>query len=87
MDELMPRRIYGADYDDPGPGPQPGQLYRELVAGPLDGLLVDVTSWTPGELRGGAALSTEIGAYGPGGHAVYEPVGDPQRWGWQGDTP
>lgn len=88
MDELMRRRVYGADHDDPDPGPRPGHAYRELVGGPLDGLLVDVTGWEEDALREGAALSTEIGAHGPGGRAVYGPrAADPRFWDWQGDTP
>lgn len=31
---LMRGRVYGADHDDPDPGPQPGHVYRELCAGP-----------------------------------------------------
>ncbi|MEV8099914.1 hypothetical protein [Kitasatospora sp. NPDC085879] len=89
MDEhLMRGRVYGADYDDPDPGPRRGRVYRELVAGPLDGLLLDVTGWSEAELARGAALPTEIGAHGPGGRAQYAPrEGDPRRWDWRGDTP
>lgn len=88
MDELIRRRVYGADHDDPDPGPRPGRVYRELVAGPLDGLLLDVTGWTDGQLREGAALATEIGSHGPGGRAWYGPrPGDPHHWDWAGDTP
>ncbi|MFJ1751197.1 hypothetical protein ACIOJD_33955 [Streptomyces sp. NPDC088116] len=88
MDELMRRRVYGADQDDPDPGPQPGHVYRELVAGPLDGLLLDVTGWSEEQLGGGALLITEIGAYGPGGRADYNPrPGDQARWEWAGDVP
>ncbi|KIF72942.1 hypothetical protein QR77_00880 [Streptomyces sp. 150FB] len=88
MDELMRRRVYGADHDDPDPGPQQGHVYRELVGGPLDGLLLDVTGWTARQLREGAGLVTEIGAYGPGGHAVYVPrADDPAHWDWDCDTP
>ena len=84
----MRGRVYGADHDDPDPGPQPGHLYVDLVAGPLDGLLLDVTGWTVAELGEGAALITEIGRYGAGGRALYGPrPGDPRRWDWQGDTP
>ncbi|MEV0778273.1 hypothetical protein ACIBLA_21340 [Streptomyces sp. NPDC050433] len=88
MDELMRRRVYGADHDDPDPGPRQGRAYRELCAGPLDGLLLDVTGWTDEELGTGAMLVTEIGAYGPGGRAGYGPrAGDARRWDWQGDSP
>ncbi|MBD0675469.1 hypothetical protein [Streptomyces sp. CBMA156] len=85
---LLRGRVYGADHDDPDPGPQPGHAYRELVGGPLDGLLLDVTGWDAGQLADGAALTTEIGRYGAGGRAHYEPRrGDPSRWDWAGDTP
>ncbi|MCA1223393.1 hypothetical protein [Streptomyces sp. 8L] len=88
MSEFMQRRVYGADHDDPDPGPQPGHEYRELVGGPLDGLLVDVTGWDAEEVVEGAALITEIGAYGPGGRAQYGPRnGDSAKWDWEGDTP
>jgi hypothetical protein len=88
MDEFMPRRVYGADHDDPDPGPRPGHEYRELVGGPLDGLLVDVTGWDAESLVEGAALCTEIGLYGPGGRAMYGPRNDdPAKWDWEGDTP
>ncbi|MDH6130032.1 hypothetical protein P3T39_007025 [Kitasatospora sp. GP82] len=36
---LMRGRVYGADHDADF-GPQPGHVYRELCAGPLDGLHV-----------------------------------------------
>lgn len=50
------------------------------MAGPLDGLLLDVTGWTDKQLADGAALITEIGRYGPR-------PGTPDRWDWQGDIP
>ncbi|MEV0095799.1 hypothetical protein [Streptomyces sp. NPDC050738] len=89
MDEqIMRGRVYGADHEDPDPGPRPGRTYVELVGGPLDGLLLDVTGRSARQLDEGAALTTEIGRYGPGGHAAYGPrSGDPKRWDWQGDTP
>ncbi|MEU7108357.1 hypothetical protein ACFQ2B_40090 [Streptomyces stramineus] len=89
MDEHIPRgRVYGADHDDPDPGPQPGHVYRELVGGPLDGLLLDVTGWTDEQLGQGAALITEIGRYGPGGRALCEPrPGDRDDFDWSGDCP
>ncbi|MFE7357441.1 hypothetical protein ACFU8Q_30895 [Streptomyces sp. NPDC057543] len=88
MDDLMRRRVYGADHDDPDPGPQPGHEYVELVGGPLDGLLLDVTGWTVEERATGATLTTEISAYGPGGRAEYKPrPGEPDRWDWHGDVP
>ena len=58
------------------------------MAGPLDGLLLDVTGLSEAELAEGAALPTEIGAHGPGGRARYTPrPADPRRWDWRGDTP
>lgn len=84
----MLRRVYGADHDDPDPGPEPGHEYVELTGGPLDGLLFDVTGWTESERAGGAALLTEIGSYGAGGKAWYQPrPTDPRFWQWEGDTP
>ncbi|MGA4837675.1 hypothetical protein [Streptomyces sp. G45] len=88
MDEVIRRRVYGADHDDPDPGPRPGREYRELVGGPLDGLLIDVTGWSAERLAEGALLPTEIGRYGHGGRADYGPrPDDPRLWDWRGDTP
>jgi len=85
-EEIMRGRVYGADPEDPGP--RPGRAYRELVGGPLDGLLLDVTDWEDAQLRRGVALATELGAFGAGGRALYEPRrGDPRHWDWRGDTP
>ncbi|WP_103501701.1 MULTISPECIES: hypothetical protein [Streptomyces] len=87
MQDWARKRVYGADHDDLDTGPRPGREYRELVAGPLDGLLVDVTGWTVSELGEGAALLTELARYG-GGRAVYAPrPGAPELWDWAGDTP
>ncbi|MEU4181046.1 hypothetical protein [Streptomyces sp. NPDC026589] len=88
MDDLR-RRVYGSDHDDPSPYAEPGHEYLDLVGGPLDGLLLDVTGLTPEErVTGGALLITNNGAYGPGVRSDYEPrPGDPGRWHWQGDMP
>lgn len=84
----MQRRVYRADHDDSDPRPQWGHEYRELVGGPLDGLLVDVTGWDTEELVEGAALMTEVGKYGPGGRALYGPRNaNPIKWDWEGDIP
>lgn len=86
MTEHRPR-VYGADHDDPHPYAEPGHAYVALVGGPLDGLLVDVTGCTEQEIHEGAALITEIGAYG-GGRAWYSTRGDgTTRWHWDGDSP
>jgi hypothetical protein len=89
MDEqIMRGRVYGADHDDPDPGRRTGRAYVDLVGGPLDGLFLDVTGWTAEQLQEGAALTTELGRYGPGGRALYGPrPGDPQRFDWEGDSP
>ncbi|MFB7501777.1 hypothetical protein ACFC09_45265 [Streptomyces sp. NPDC056161] len=84
--EFMRGRVYGADHDDAGP--RPGRAYAELVGGPLDGLLLDVTGRpgrTPGEQ---VALLTEMGRYGSGGRSLYTPrPPDGRRYDWHGDAP
>ncbi|MGW4817210.1 hypothetical protein ACWEPB_36970 [Kitasatospora cineracea] len=86
-EQLLCGRVYGAEPGEEA-GPEPGREYRELVGGPLDGLLLDVTGWDADMLECGAALITNLGHYGPGGRAHYEPrPGDPARWDWEGDTP
>ncbi|MFI6143408.1 hypothetical protein ACIBCC_35105 [Streptomyces griseus] len=82
--------IYGTDHDDPDPrAPEPGHVYVQLVGGPLDGQLLDVTGYTTEErTEGGALLMSNHGLYGPGGRSDYAPrPGAPDRWDWQGDTP
>ncbi|MFI9588343.1 hypothetical protein ACIHCQ_42690 [Streptomyces sp. NPDC052236] len=55
---------------------------------PLDGLLLDITGWTAEEIQTGVALMTELGQFGPGGRALYDPrPGERNRWDWSGDTP
>ena len=83
--EFLRGRVYGADHDDAGP--RPDRAYAELVGGPLDGLLLDVTDRGEHDLRE-VALTTEIGRYGPGGRALYVRRGaDGRRFDWRGDTP
>ncbi|KIF07598.1 hypothetical protein PL81_00995 [Streptomyces sp. RSD-27] len=81
------RRVYGADADDPDPGPVSGHFYVELVGGPL----LDVTGWSQPELADGALLMSERGAFGPGGGCAYEPSEAdgvyPRRFVWRGDVP
>ncbi|GGZ08965.1 hypothetical protein GCM10010300_61030 [Streptomyces olivaceoviridis] len=85
-EQLLRRRVYGADHDHPGP--RPDRRYAELVGGPLDGLLLDITGWTHDEVGTGVALATELGRFGAGGRAMYDPrPGDPTRFDWAGDTP
>ncbi|NGO69303.1 hypothetical protein [Streptomyces boncukensis] len=87
MDQMR-RRVYGSDHDDPHPYAEPGHRYVALIGGPLDGLLIDVTGQSGEEIAEGAALITEIGAYGPGGRAWYSARdGDTSRWYWDGDSP
>ncbi|WP_055491067.1 hypothetical protein [Streptomyces sp. TP-A0356] len=84
--EFMRGRVYGADHDDAGP--RHGRTYAELVAGPLDGLLLDVTDWPDEASAESVALVTEIGRYGPGGRALYAPrPADRRRFDWHGDIP
>ncbi|MFJ2438817.1 hypothetical protein ACIOWM_37000 [Streptomyces anulatus] len=80
--------IYGTDHDDPDPRTRtPGHVYVELAGGPLDGQLLDVTSYTPEERADGALLMSDHGVYGPGGRSDYVPSdSDPDRWAWNGDT-
>lgn len=84
--EFMQGRVYGADHEDASP--RPGRRYAELVGGPLDGLLLDVTDEPERREGESVALPTEIGRYGPGGRALYAPcASDPRRFAWQGDVP
>ncbi|MDX2748355.1 hypothetical protein [Streptomyces sp. NRRL_B-2557] len=79
-------RIYGSE---PGEADveAPGHRYAALTGGPLDGQRLDVTGWSAQQLLDGAALITELGAYGPGGRAHYEgQPGDPNRLHWTGDS-
>ncbi|CAM5555951.1 MULTISPECIES: hypothetical protein [Streptomyces] len=85
-EQLLRRRVYGADHDHPGP--RPDRCYAELVGGPLDGLLLDITGRPHEEVGTGVALATELGRFGAGGRAMYDPrPGDPTRFDWAGDTP
>ncbi|MFJ7587796.1 hypothetical protein ACIQZO_10480 [Streptomyces sp. NPDC097617] len=86
-DRMLRRRVYGADHEDPDPGPRAGRSYGELVGGPLDGLLLDITGWSAQRLAEEARLPTEIGRYGAGGRAHYRRrAGDPVHWDWAGDS-
>jgi hypothetical protein len=94
-EQLLRRRVYGADHDAPDPGPLPHRTYAELVGGPLDGLLLDITGWRDEEVDGGVALATELVRW-PGGRALYDPrPGEPRtpgpgvscRFYHSGDTP
>ncbi|MEV7676495.1 hypothetical protein [Streptomyces sp. NPDC088752] len=85
-EELLRGRIYGEDHDHLCPGPKPGRTYAEPVNGPLDGLLLDITSWTADEIETGAALMTELGQFGVDGRALYDPrPGERGRWDWSGE--
>ncbi|MFB9594045.1 hypothetical protein [Streptomyces racemochromogenes] len=91
----MDRWVYGAEPDEPERGPQPDHDYVELVGGPLDGKLLDVTGWDPQEIVDGALLMSDHGAFGPGGRSDYEPAeagdrghpGGVGRFVWRGDVP
>lgn len=66
------RRVRGADHDDPDPSRQPGHDYAELVGGPLNGLLLDLTGRSEADKSGAAALMIEIGAH-DSGRTCYAP--------------
>ncbi|GGX80238.1 hypothetical protein GCM10010515_54910 [Streptomyces fructofermentans] len=88
MDELefMRGRVYGADHENAAP--RPGHVYAELVGGPLDGLLLDVTEWPEGPPGEDVALPTDIGRHGPGGRALYTPrAGEERCFDWSCDIP
>lgn len=62
------------------------------MGGPLDGLLLDITDWRPEEINDGVPLLTELGQFGPGGRALYDPrpsrgPGVVCRFYYSGDTP
>ncbi|MET7503283.1 hypothetical protein [Streptomyces microflavus] len=80
-------RIYGTEAGEPSIR-RPGHTYAELIGGPLDGQLLDVTGWTAQQVLDGALLISEIGMYGQGGRSDYagREVGRGQLF-WQGDTP
>lgn len=52
-EQLLNGRVYGAEHDDPNPGPLPHRTYAELVGGPLDGLLLDIHGWWTEEVDDG----------------------------------
>lgn len=84
--EFMRGRVYGADHDDAGP--RSDRTYAQLVGGPLDGLLLDVTDRTGPTPAEPVTLTTEIGRYGPGGRTLYVPrPHDATRYDWHGDLP
>ncbi|WP_409236441.1 hypothetical protein [Streptomyces sp. PA5.6] len=83
-EQLLRGRVYGQDHERPGP--RPGKSYVELVGGPLDGLLLDITGWTREEVAAGVALPTELGQFGAGGRSTYRPGPDGRaRFEWAGD--
>ncbi|MET8566245.1 hypothetical protein ABZV75_38915 [Streptomyces flaveolus] len=85
-EQLLRGLIYGADPDHPGPFP--GRSCVELVRGPLDGLLLDITGWRPDEVGIGVCLLTDLGQFGPGGRALYDArPGGRGRFDWSGDSP
>ena len=81
--------MYGSERDDSAPGPQPGRDYRELIGGPLDGQLMEVTGWMDEAIATGAYLVTPHSTYGPGGRASYGPTFSRPDGPWvrKGDVP
>ncbi|MGW8703410.1 hypothetical protein ACWGOK_42005, partial [Streptomyces eurythermus] len=87
-EQLLRRQVHGADHDDPDPRPLPHRTHAELVGGPLDGLLPDITGRRPDEVDTGVALATELGQFGPGGRALYDPrPGEPALFRPRGELP
>ncbi|MEU5970515.1 hypothetical protein [Streptomyces globisporus] len=85
MADLRPW-IYGTDDPDPRT-PAPGHVYVQLVGGPLDGQLLDVTGFGPDDRTEGVLLISAQSAYGPGGRSDYVPDDEETgRWRWNGDT-
>jgi hypothetical protein len=85
MDSWWPqRRVYGADHDDPDPGPRDRHEYVELSGGPPVGLFLDVTGIPEAERDYGMVPDTEIGRYEAGGRACYGPT---LTRLWEGDAP
>ncbi|MFD4986187.1 hypothetical protein [Streptomyces sp. NPDC058374] len=86
-ERLLRGRVYGHDPAAPEASPLPGHHYAELVGGPLDGLLLDITAVPPEDRPQGAALPTALSTHGPDGRSVYQPRPTaPSRWDWRGDT-
>ncbi len=51
----------------------PWRTYAALIGGPLDGLHLDITDWTKGEIDNGTALVAERGRFS-GGRTLYDPT-------------
>ncbi|QKW66142.1 hypothetical protein HUT15_37145 (plasmid) [Streptomyces sp. NA03103] len=88
---MLNGRVYGAEHDDPNPGPLPHRTHAELVGGPL----LDIHGWRTEEVDDGVALTAGLSRW-PGGRALYDPhSGEPRtpgpgvscRFHYSGDTP
>ncbi|WP_097968469.1 hypothetical protein OG333_37315 (plasmid) [Streptomyces anulatus] len=81
--------MYDTEHDSPATGPLPGHTYRELIGGPLDGQLIEITGWTGKQITTGAYMITPHSAYRPGGRASYAPtISHPDGpWVWEGNVP
>jgi hypothetical protein len=81
-EQLLYRPVYGTDH----PGPRPDRRYAELIGGPMDGLLLDITAWTQNEVDTGVALATDWGSSAQAaGPCTTRAPGDPARFDWSGD--
>ncbi len=80
-------RVYGSEPDDP----QAGHDYVDLVGGPLDDLLLDVTGWSDHDRATPAPPSSPpTPTTGPARPRPYEPRPHdphPARFQWTGDSP
>jgi hypothetical protein len=82
------QEAYGTDLDTQESGRRAGHEYVELIGGPLDGLLLDVTHVPRGERPEGVLLLTGIEPSATAARACYGCSPDrPGVWTWQGDAP
>ncbi|MFD9142737.1 hypothetical protein ACFVY7_18330 [[Kitasatospora] papulosa] len=86
MTERTRRRIYGAEPDPYAT--LPGHEYVQLLVGPLDGQLLNITGLTPEQRDIGVHLIAPHSTYGGSGRSLYAPAERLRRdgaWVWRGD--
>ncbi|MFD9831928.1 hypothetical protein [[Kitasatospora] papulosa] len=87
MTECSRRRIYGAEPDPYAT--LPGHDYVQLLGGPLDGQLLNITGLTPEQRVVGVYLIAPHTTCVPGRRVVYVPAAGraDDVWVWQGQVP